>query len=490
MLFRSRRYRLVTRHFSRDAMPLWLFVGTVIAIGAVIVIIVVRGNAVTEDGYERYRWEDTKYSGIRSRVVTRNTPTSRTTIEYPVTANQKINDTVAAVLDHYDHTFDEYASKHPTGFQQPYEQNSSFQVVRLTPKYLSILVATSRELHVDAPVRETAYWTFDRATGHAVGLPELFENESTNGVARVNLYVKQAIHQQLAKQQAAPDMSRANSLLTNSYYKSFLTPSPVTLRFDFAPGEVAEPHMGTISVTLSVDNLQLFMQNDTARGLFDVLPIGMSRPSHPQQLTGSPDCQRLKCIALTFDDGPSSYTNGLLDTLESYNAHASFFLIGQNISRYPATVTREHTEGHTVGNHSWDHPWLTRISQEQVTRELSLTNNAVKSLTGITPTYMRPPNGAVNRSVYTALERLNMTGVLWSVDTRDWADRNSDIIYSRVVAGAKPGSIIILHDVHKTSVAAVPRIIKTLQKEGYAFVSLDEMFGPNAAPGKIISRAQ
>lgn len=102
---------------------------------------------------------------------------------------------------------------------------------------------------------------------------------------------------------------------------------------------------------------------------------------------------------------------------------------------------------------------------------------------------MRPPNGAINHTVYTMLAERKMTAIMWSVDTRDWADRNTDIVYNRVIAGAKPGAIIVLHDIHQTSVAAVPRILETLTKQGYVFVSIEQLFGPSGSPGKSIYSA-
>lgn len=487
MPFRTRWHRTLARFFSPDKVPVWLLAAAAIGVGVIVTTIVLRETANTQAGYEQYKWRDTKYADIRSRIVTRNTSSVVSTIEYPVTTHGKINETIAAVLDRYNRSFDAYVSSHRT--RVPFEQNSSYEVVRHTNKYLSILVSTSRDYHHGQPERETAYWTFDRETGQPLTLSDLFGTQATDGIARVNLYVRQEIARQSARHPVGYDMSRVNTLLTDEYYKSFLAPTNTTLRFDFSPGEIADASLGTITVTLPIDNLQLFMQTSTARGLFDIMSVGAPNSPRVQAHPGSPDCQQLKCIALTFDDGPSTHTSGLLDTLMANNAHASFFLIGQNIARYPSIVQRQHLEGHTIGNHSWDHTRLTRLNQTQVAREITLTNDQIKRTAGTTPTYVRPPNGAINRSVISTFERLNMTSVLWSVDTRDWADRNTDIIYNRVVANAKPGSIVILHDVHKTSVNAVSRIIKTLQKEGYTFVSLDEMFGPNPAPGKIISRA-
>lgn len=446
----------------------------------------------TELGYEKYRWKDTKYARIRTKIAISDTDQISSTVEYPTTEKKSVNDIIGKKIDEFRTTFNTEVRfrKPPRG--QKFEQNISYQVIRQNKEYLSLATTAFRNNTSDFPERETAYWTFDMRSGRVVTLRDLFADKATDGIARVTLYIKQAI---AAKQKAANlpvDMSIADAVLTPQYVSNFLTPDRSSLRFDFWPGEVADPELGSLSVTLTVDNLQLFMQNEQARSLFGIVPISQATHYEPKKVEGAtaPNCVRVKCIALTFDDGPSKYTDELLDTLRDKRAHASFFLIGKNVAQRPDIVKRQKAEGHTIGNHTWSHPWLTRLSANEIEIQLTQTNDAISAQTNEKPTYVRPPNGAVNQTVYASLEKLNMTAVLWSVDTRDWADRNSQIVANRVIAGVKPGAIIILHDVHKTSVQAVPKIIDTLQKNGYVFVSLDEMLGPNAAPGKIIMNAQ
>ena len=182
-------------------------------------------------------------------------------------------------------------------------------------------------------------------------------------------------------------------------------------------------------------------------------------------------------IALTFDDGPGPYTAQLLDILDQHGAKATFFLIGSKVSAQADVLRRMHSRGHQLGNHSWSHPELPKLPIDQIASEIDRTNDAIKQATGVTPAILRPPYGAVNGVVLEQLGLRGMSSILWSVDTRDWADRNSEIVCSRAVAGAHPGAIILMHDIHQTSVNAVPCILSALKQQGYSFVTVQGLLG-------------
>ena len=189
----------------------------------------------------------------------------------------------------------------------------------------------------------------------------------------------------------------------------------------------------------------------------------------------SGDCPN--CIAITFDDGPGIYTDRLLGYLRNYNAKATFFMIGPNAQRYSGVARRVFENGHQIGNHTWSHPSLTSLSDTQVQNEISSTNNVLQSITGARPQALRPPYGATNSRVQADAAALGMASVLWSVDTRDWADRNSAVVCNRAVSNARSGSIILLHDIHPTSVEAVPCILQNLTSRGFRFVTVSQLLG-------------
>jgi peptidoglycan/xylan/chitin deacetylase (PgdA/CDA1 family) len=268
-----------------------------------------------------------------------------------------------------------------------------------------------------------------------------------------------------------------------------------TLEFPFGRGVVSPERAGNISVKLGTSNLQLFLQNSVAKEILDVTPIGSAHitaeteteaeDESSAQITPSDSCQAPKrCIALTYDDGPTSHTPELLATLKRHHAKATFFTVGKNVVKFPDIVKQIDHEGHTIGNHSYSHYAFPSLAEARIVSEITRTNEVLQKTIGKTPKFVRPPYGAVDSKTYHALRQLNMSAILWSVDTRDWADRDSEIVCNRVIAGARPGAIVIMHDIYPTGVRATECILKALKKRSYNFVTVDTLLENAVQPGK------
>ncbi|WP_433186605.1 polysaccharide deacetylase family protein [Actinoallomurus sp. CA-150999] len=207
------------------------------------------------------------------------------------------------------------------------------------------------------------------------------------------------------------------------------------------------------------------------------------RPRQPVQ--PKVDCHVHKCIALTFDDGPLAETTPkLLDILKAHGAHATFFVLGMQVAGNEEVLKREVTEGHQVGNHTFDHKKLVGMPKAKVEDELIRTQEAILQATGTTPTVFRPTYGSTDKQLNGIAKEMGLAQILWTVDTVDWKDRNSALVKKRVLAGAKPGHIVIMHDIRPTSVNAVPDILTALAKQGYAFVTISELYGGKLTPGE------
>ncbi|MET7483904.1 polysaccharide deacetylase family protein [Streptomyces sp. NPDC005538] len=202
---------------------------------------------------------------------------------------------------------------------------------------------------------------------------------------------------------------------------------------------------------------------------------------------GTVDCREVKCIALTFDAGPSENSARLLDILKEKRVPATFFLLGKrHIEKYPELVERMAAEGHEVASHTWDHKILTRITPAQIRDELERTDDAIERITGRRPTLMRPPQGRTNDTVHRICRELGLSEVLWSVTAKDYATTDSALITKRVLAQASRDGIILLHDLYAGTVPAVPGIIDALKERGYVFVTVPQLLAPGKAePGKV-----
>lgn len=194
-------------------------------------------------------------------------------------------------------------------------------------------------------------------------------------------------------------------------------------------------------------------------------------------------------VALTYDDGPSpETTNRLLDILKSKNSKATFFTIGSNSEAFPEILQRTRAEGHTIGNHSYNHPQLSALSDARIGAELDTTSDAINAATGSKPRWLRPPYGATNDRVAAVAGQRGMSLALWDVDTLDWQNRNADITCRKAVENAVAGSVILMHDIHPSTVDAAPCIIDGLRAKGLRPVTLDEMIDP--VPGRTYTHAE
>ena len=180
-----------------------------------------------------------------------------------------------------------------------------------------------------------------------------------------------------------------------------------------------------------------------------------------------------RCIALTFDDGPSPQTTArLLDGLRERGAHATFFLIGEQIEGLEDLVRRMRDEGHQVGNHSFTHARLD-AADETALSEIQKTDEALRAVLGEGDYWLRPPWGFSSEALKAAV-RVPMS--FWSVDTMDWSVRSCDLVSYAITSAVQPGDIVLLHDPYPSSVDAALQAIDVLGAQGYEFVTLEELF--------------
>ncbi|MGN0810578.1 MAG: polysaccharide deacetylase family protein [Akkermansia muciniphila] len=184
-----------------------------------------------------------------------------------------------------------------------------------------------------------------------------------------------------------------------------------------------------------------------------------------------------KYVALTFDDGPSAtLTPRVLDILKANNARGTFFVLGRNAAAHKDILRRAEAEGSEIGVHTWSHPQLTRLSAERVHDEISRTVNVIEQALGHKPVVMRPPYGASNAAlVNNIFDNYGMRSILWDVDTLDWKHHNPARTVEAADKHARSGSIILVHDIHATTVDAIDALVKTLQAKGYTFVTVSDL---------------
>lgn len=181
----------------------------------------------------------------------------------------------------------------------------------------------------------------------------------------------------------------------------------------------------------------------------------------------------IRRIALTFDDGPHPYyTDLLLDGLAERGVKVTFFLLGENIEGREDVIRRMSEEGHLIGNHTFYHVDINSLSMEEACAEIRDTSEAIRAITGQQVEYVRPPYGNWNKELEC---QVMMIPVFWTLDTLDWKVKNTDRIVREVLEDVEENDVILMHDSYRTTVEAALRIVDELQKEGYEFVTADEL---------------
>ena len=197
------------------------------------------------------------------------------------------------------------------------------------------------------------------------------------------------------------------------------------------------------------------------------------------------DCSTVKCVALTFDDGPSPYTDRLLQILKDNDAKATFFLIGNKVAANPAGAKRVVDAGMELGNHTWEHPNMTTIPPGNIADQFKRANDAITSATGQTPKLWRPAGGLTDDAVNQVAAQQGLAAILWDVIPFDWMnDSNTPATRYMLMSQVKPGSVVLFHDTYSSTVDVVYQFIPVLKANGYHMVTVSQLLGPRA-PGSV-----
>lgn len=220
-------------------------------------------------------------------------------------------------------------------------------------------------------------------------------------------------------------------------------------------------------------------QEDSASAAADAKLWNLASPDGQPMAVSVPK-QGAKLVALTFDDGPDNvYTPAILDILRKHQIKATFFVVGKQTSQYGSVLKRIVQEGHAVGNHSYSHSDLTKMSDADIQEEVLETDMRIREAVGFTPRLFRAPYGAVDDRIKSGLEASGRNIIGWTVDTRDWAGASVKSMRANVVAHTKPNGIILMHSFGGKSIShtveLLPQIIGDLRKKGFTFVTIPDL---------------
>lgn len=179
-------------------------------------------------------------------------------------------------------------------------------------------------------------------------------------------------------------------------------------------------------------------------------------------------------VAFTFDDGPSKYTKDIMNLFESYDGNATFFIVGEKVENYKNLLKKQVAIGNELGNHTYSHKWLNRLSEEEIRFQIEETQNKIFQTTGVFPKHFRPGYGAINKKIRSCTD-LSIT--FWNIDSNDWKIKKEEDLVKRVLKYSEnmDGKIILMHDIHKRTFNALKKILPILKEKGYQFVTVSEL---------------
>ncbi|MFC9443547.1 MULTISPECIES: polysaccharide deacetylase family protein [Brevibacterium] len=239
------------------------------------------------------------------------------------------------------------------------------------------------------------------------------------------------------------------------------------------PGAIGADETGALTVggePVDTDDLTAL-----GRTVTTALHTPVNLPQGADERDPDYSCALLPCVALTYDDGPgeTSIEDKLLADAQDAKIRLTYFLLGKNVEHNPGVVGRMAEAGHELGNHSWSHPQLSKQSPDAVKKQIGDTDKAIEKAGGGKVTVMRPPYGAMSKASAKAIDH---PAIMWDVDTEDWRHKSASMIVDAVRAAAKPGSVVLMHSIHPTTIDAAPEVFKTIADEGLYAVTVSDLF--------------
>ena len=293
----------------------------------------------------------------------------------------------------------------------------------------------------------------------------LLQNDENN-LATLAAHVRSELQQnpQLKDQLFEEELIAATEPTWANFDRFAIFEDSLVIYFD--EYEIAAGSAGAPVVKLSLSLINPLLASEFQIAMEEMQPPVTSG----QENSNDPNAKR---IALTFDDGPHpKVTEQILNLLDKYQAKATFFMLGSRVQYYPDIAKDVLARGHEVGNHSWNHPVLTKLSIEQVSKEYTSTASAITQAIGQGPTVFRPPYGATNDTVNS---QIPVPVVLWSIDTMDWKHRNAQQLLPYVQNNLHNNAIVLMHDIHQSTADGLDAVLAYLQAEGYEFVTVSEI---------------
>ncbi|MEK5037951.1 polysaccharide deacetylase family protein [Sporosarcina sp. FSL K6-3457] len=443
---------------------------------------------------------DSSYPGIKINTETSNDTYSPFAIQYPQSLHSTFNDAISTYISQAKQGYLTAIEKNRAiASDLKGELNISFETLSHHSGNYSFVIVNVSSIDGMNGSTEIRSFHLNPETGKIISIEDIFEFdlkrlETLSSLVRDYLYTDVALKDSLFHEEEL----HINTEPTWGNYTNFaLTDESIIFYFD--EHKLAAKAVGPPIVAIALEDVNDLLADEfklkiqapdqeqdddqvienSNDGATTEPPITNEKPdnddldSEGTTIPDAPENTGVKKVALTFDDGPDpKVTTQILETLEKYDAKATFFMLGSRVEYYPDIAKNVKDAGHELGSHTWNHPDLTKANVEKVRDEINRTSSIIETVTGTKATAFRPPYGAVNQMVRS---QTDLPIVLWDVDTLDWKHRDPQQLLAKVMEKTKDGSIILMHDIHQATADGLDAVLAYLQSEGYVFVTVSEM---------------
>ncbi len=435
---------------------------------------------------EREVFVESKYPNINIESLVEQNEEYQYAVHYPSTAIMTVDKFIVNQVMQRVQLFEQevFMQERRREERWPYDMNVAFEIEYYSDNYLSMVFSESKFLGGANYIDNMFTVNVDVINGKILSFSDIFRDNSDYlqrlskiSFAKLN---DREVYTNLFDEKW---ITEGTAPTTDNFQNFTLTEEYLVLRFKEyqvgpqAVGKISIPVLYTEIVDILDEDFRKRMYideqpqvvNDTQETNTDFWDIELREEA--ERVEKAP----AKKIALTFDDGPHSTNTGLiLDELKERGAKATFFVLGNRVEFYPEVIQRIVDEGHELGNHTWNHPQLPRLSNAEIREQIMKAEEVIFNIAAVRPAVFRPPYGSYDQVVQ---EIAGKPIILWSIDTQDWKHKNSQKIINTVVNEARDGSIVLFHDLFKPTAESIGMILDELQAQGYEFVTISEMFG-------------
>lgn len=401
------------------------------------------------------------YKGIQIYKEISNDPSIPYTVLYPITEIKKINEEITQYINQAKEQY--ITAVRLNNNKVISDLDINLNIYEYKNIYYSLVFTKKQAIDGDHQDVSIQTFFFNKETGEIIDSLTLLNHEIHN-LEKLSKYVYQKMLEPEGYKENVDieKWGKATHPKWDLYNRFAVQNNSLVLYYD--KGKVANDEIGAPTVTIPLSFINPILapefQSETKSDMTIITPVKNENPN-------------AKRVALTFDDGPhETVTNQILTTLDKYHAKATFFMVGNRVERNASIVKEVVAHGHEIGNHTWNHPDLKKLSLDDALAQYHSTNNAIYNITGYYPTVFRPPYGSKNQEM---TDEISLPTVLWTVDTLDWKYKNSSKLLPVIQNRVKNNSIILMHDIHQSTANGLDGVLAYLQQQGYEFVTVSEL---------------